>query len=1072
MNSVTTGLVYRFGILIFTALGLTVFYQNCAKSQFEISGERPVNSTLVSGVVGLSGSSSLVVLEGQPSSLSLSPTLIQDLGSSGVSNYIWTFTPRGSQTSQVLTGVTGSSYTLNPTLLTSAGTYNISHNSSGAQQNVGVVNLDVIPRLELDAVNFSDQTLLQGQALNLVANGTGPSPIEYHWTFTPEGGTTQVDLSSFTTASLNYNTVDMSNEGLYEIMATSNEGGIFQEERLPPIRVKIVEPTQVTGQILGDVSLVEGENLDLTSVISGISPTRYEWIYNDQVIAEQTGSVLSLSNIRVDQAGEYFLKAYDSDDRPYDISNVFVTVKCNVGSSGVNDSCLANSKACPIENGTGIHYLMASGEYGECRVNVCHSGYSEDNNLCVAIDNSCPISNGEGVLLADTNKCSVTLCSKGYFPNDSKTACERKSCSVAHGTGFLKPDELDQLSCQDVDCQPGFVNQNNACVSDRQSCPINGGLGFATVTTSGVGPCELESCHGDFIKSGGKCISKKCNIAGGDGAYQADSNGALSCVAQSCSGPYLKHNNSCVLKTCSVANGVGMHKLLASDLVCQTDRCFTGFTKIGGQCVQEACSVSNGVGQLRAEGQGSKCMVKNCNKDYVKIGDQCQKAEVSCEIANGSGLGYQRRLASGSLSQCYVNKCNDGFIISGNTCVPEKISCNLDLAKNAFRLHNEPSSSCRATECMDPSTQSLINGRCFENSKSCEVSHGSGSESLMKDGSYSSCEVDFCNPGFEKYNNKCMIAERPCRVGEAQGLETLTATGYGSCELRCQKGYIRFQNQCFFAGRPVCEPNTSKNTSTGKVFGHVYFTPQGKTRVDQTIKGCNRIGGIILADQINFGPQNSNAIYPKFYDGRGLRNKKGLFLKAGYGFQTYTKIIPPEGEAQGNYTIAVEANDSVFVDFYSGSSWYRLLKQDQGPQAQSVFKYSDRPFILRKSNPLLIRTRYVNLLGDNALKLLWKNGAPSKKRSDYTVIPASSYVQAYEGGALTCSKQACPSGQVMFKGVCSPCTPESYLKTLYPSAGKSGKYMKIWKSSGASAAATKHWQDIGIHYGYCYPQGR
>lgn len=88
-------------------------------------------------------------------------------------------------------------------------------------------------------------------------------------------------------------------------------------------------------------------------------------------------------------------------------------------------------------------------------------------------------------------------------------------------------------------------------------------------------------------------------------------------------------------------------------------------------------------------------------------------------------------------------------------------------------------------------------GLCIDNTRSCSIANGSGSESWS--GSWNGCIAQSCNSGYHIESNACFSDSRSCSIANGSGSQSWSGSSYGSCIAQsCNSGYLLQSGSCNF----------------------------------------------------------------------------------------------------------------------------------------------------------------------------------------------------------------------------------------------------------------------------------
>ena len=148
-------------------------------------------------------------------------------------------------------------------------------------------------------------TVLEGESAAFSITATGGLPLSYQWR---DNGTNLIDgggISGSTTSNLVFISVSASEAGTYTIVVTNAAGKVTSASALltiptsPPVFV--LEPT--------NQSIYAGQNVEFAAAVVGSQPYSYQWNFNSTAIPGATNATLTLTDLQLDQSGDYSLLA-------------------------------------------------------------------------------------------------------------------------------------------------------------------------------------------------------------------------------------------------------------------------------------------------------------------------------------------------------------------------------------------------------------------------------------------------------------------------------------------------------------------------------------------------------------------------------------------------------------------------------------------------------------------------------------------------------------------------------------------------------------------------------------------
>lgn len=164
---------------------------------------------------------------------------------------------------------------------------------------------------------------------------------------------------------------------------------------------------------------------------------------------------------------------------------------CPQGTSYSGGKCIQVTKACSINNGTGISsFNLQTSTWGDCILSGCNNGFHllSDQNNCEPDSRSCSLNGGSGTENWQNgywSSCTLSSCDSGYHQEGNfcywnQEACANTYC-ISIRNCFRGPSGLMTWTngsgwgpCIEnlTGCQSGNHKENGICVPDVQSCSI------------------------------------------------------------------------------------------------------------------------------------------------------------------------------------------------------------------------------------------------------------------------------------------------------------------------------------------------------------------------------------------------------------------------------------------------------------------------------------------------------------------------------------------------------------------------------------------------------------------------
>ena len=165
-------------------------------------------------------------------------------------------------------------------------------NASTCTQRVAVVDQGG----PLITAQPESQTVLAGVTTNLNVGISACPPLSYQWYFNGSNS-----LANGTDATLVLSNVTTTDSGEYSLVVSNPYGSVTSA---PALITVVLPPSIVAGPT--DQTTTNGGAVSFSVTAAGTDPLSYQWYFDaTNVLAEETNSTLSLSNLTILQAGAY-----------------------------------------------------------------------------------------------------------------------------------------------------------------------------------------------------------------------------------------------------------------------------------------------------------------------------------------------------------------------------------------------------------------------------------------------------------------------------------------------------------------------------------------------------------------------------------------------------------------------------------------------------------------------------------------------------------------------------------------------------------------------------------------------
>jgi len=245
-----------------------------------------------------------------------------------------------------------------------------------AQQIQGIYNAGIAGKcpLPITIINQpTNETVLAQTSATFAVSATGSKPIKYQWNF---NGT---NIIGATNSSLTLVNLQPTNTGNYTVTLTNPSGTLTSSNALLTV---IPTPPIITSEPLNQTNTL-GTTATFSVTATGGVPLQYQWSFGLTNISGATNATLTLKNVQITQAGNYFVQV----SNPYGRTNSTVAVlvvnlpppSCVPISPGLGDWWAAEGNTIDNmgkNNGTLIGgATYANGEVGKAFLFDGSSGY-------------------------------------------------------------------------------------------------------------------------------------------------------------------------------------------------------------------------------------------------------------------------------------------------------------------------------------------------------------------------------------------------------------------------------------------------------------------------------------------------------------------------------------------------------------------------------------------------------------------------------------------------------------------------------------------------------------------------
>ncbi len=388
----------------------------------------------------------------------------------------------------------------------------------------------------------------------------------------------------------------------------------------------------------------------------------------------------------------------------------------------------------------GVHYLIVRNQIVantntiNLNISTCDLEFNQiTNGQCVGGVRSCDIANGTGTqqwLGQDWGPCMLTSCNTDYHVTESSTCapnvivCDDPSPGSV-GTRTWNPIDEVYDDCIINQCnESGYHLEDNSCLSDTKACEIDNGLAQETWNpeTQDYGPCTLTACNQNFIEFENSCRAEKrsCTIANGSGEelFDIETGEYGVCTVTACDADYEITGNFCQYRI----DGSKVYYAQASGMTA---------TEVRNACNSFPFSKPVGClsGRIREQGaQGHIAYGYGTEGEFTAAGTHAfigESVTHYCYQEDQEQTGQNLDILVGI--KC-SNVETDGLFYFG---LPAPSGAGDD---------SDGSGTSDEFSC-DPGD--------FDDCRQCDIANGVGVQFLTDTDTWSDCNAQSCDPGFE-----------------------------------------------------------------------------------------------------------------------------------------------------------------------------------------------------------------------------------------------------------------------------------------------------------------------------------
>jgi hypothetical protein len=198
-----------------------------------------------------------------------------------------------------IAGATSSTFTINSTASSDAGSYSVVVTNSVGSASSSAVTLTLVITITAPTITTqpSAASVTAGNAASFSVVASGTSPFTYQW---KKDGTS---ISGATSSTYSISSTSTSDAGSYTVVVTNSAGSATSDAATLTVAAAVVAPTITTQP--SSSSVTAGSAASFTVVASGTAPLTYQWKKDGTSISAATSSSYSISSTSSSDAGSY-----------------------------------------------------------------------------------------------------------------------------------------------------------------------------------------------------------------------------------------------------------------------------------------------------------------------------------------------------------------------------------------------------------------------------------------------------------------------------------------------------------------------------------------------------------------------------------------------------------------------------------------------------------------------------------------------------------------------------------------------------------------------------------------------
>jgi hypothetical protein len=317
------------------------------------------------------------------------------------------FTYQWKKDGVAIAGAISSTYTINSTASSDAGSYSVVASNSAGSVTSNAATLTLVTTVTAPSITTqpSAASVTAGNSTTFSVAASGTSPFSYQWR---KDGTS---ISGATSSTYSISSTSTSDAGGYTVVVTNSAGSATSNTASLTVAAAIVAPTITTQP--SAASVTAGNSTTFSVAASGTSPFTYQWKRDGSSISGATSSTYSISATSTNDAGSYTVVVTNSA-----VSATSNAATLTVAAAVISPTITTQPNAASVQSGGSASFsVVASGtaplsyqwrKDGTPIGGATNSTYTVSSTSVINAGNySVVVSNGAGSVTSSTATLTV-----------------------------------------------------------------------------------------------------------------------------------------------------------------------------------------------------------------------------------------------------------------------------------------------------------------------------------------------------------------------------------------------------------------------------------------------------------------------------------------------------------------------------------------------------------------------------------------------------------------------------------------------------------------------------------------